>query len=295
MPADDEADWDADLVRILSRVRHFSSIDFSSYRPSTMKRRTALRIGMTQMPTAADYLAKIETDPIEMRALVDALLIKTTWMYREPRTFDFLRSRALPELFAERAEEGAQSIRAWVPACSSGEEAYTLAMCLDEARSRTGPDFQLDFQVIASDVDDGALTKVKKAHYADASFKDLPAELAERYLVMGSVPDSGAHISDEIRSRVTIAHHDALRSERVAPREAGVASFDIISCRNLMVYLKPHAQEELIRRFSKTFMPGSLLVISDSESLRTAVDAQSAGADLIAIEAKIPVFRVRAP
>jgi chemotaxis methyl-accepting protein methylase len=291
MPADEEADWDAELVRILSRARHFSGIDFSSYRPSTMKRRTALRIGMTQTSTATEYLAKIESDPTEMRALVDALLIKTTWMYREPHTFDFLRSRALPDLFAQRAEEGAQSIRAWVPACSSGEEAYTLAMCLDEARSRTGPDFQLDFQVIASDVDDGALAKVRDAQYADASFTDLPAELAERYLVSEDLSNARARIADEIRSRVTIANHDALRSERVAPREAGVASFDIISCRNLMVYLKPHAQEELIARFSKTFMPGSLLIISDSESLRTAADAQGAGAELIAIERKIPVFR----
>jgi chemotaxis methyl-accepting protein methylase len=288
MPGEDEADWDDDLARILARARHFSGIDFSSYRPSTMKRRTALRIGMTQTQTAEQYLAKIEADPNEMRALVDALLIKTTWMYREPHTFDFLRARGLPELFAQRAEEGAQSIRAWVPACSSGEEAYTLAMCLDETRSRT----ELEFQVIASDVDHGALAKVKAAHYPNASFNDLPAELAERYLVLGKQPDSGAHVCDEIRSRVTVAHHDALRSERTAPREAGVASFDIISCRNLMVYLKPHAQEELITRFSKTFMPGSLLVISDSESLRTASDAQSQGADLVTIEPKIPVFRV---
>jgi chemotaxis methyl-accepting protein methylase len=292
MPGNDEADWDACLVRILSRARHFSGIDFSSYRPSTMKRRTALRIGLTQVQTAEEYLAKIETDPDEMRALVESLLIKTTWMYREPHTFDFLRTRALPELFAQRAQEDAQSIRAWVPACSSGEEAYTLAMCLDEARSRTGPDFQLDFQVIASDVDHGALAKVKAAHYPNASFKELPLELAERYLVFGKQPDAGAHVCDEIRSRVTVAHHDALRSERTAPREAGVASFDIISCRNLMVYLKARAQEELITRFSKTFMPGSLLVISDSESLRAASDAQSEGATLVPIEPKIPVFRV---
>jgi chemotaxis methyl-accepting protein methylase len=292
MPGDDEAEWDADLVRILSSARHFSGIDFSSYRPSTMKRRTALRIGMTQTPTAKDYLAKIEKDPAEMRALVDALLIKTTWMYREPRTFDFLRSRALQELFTQRANEGGRSIRAWVPACSSGEEAYTLAMCLDEARSRTGRDFQLDFQVIASDVDSGALAKVKNAHYAQASTKDLPPELAERYLVSENDLDDGAHVSDEIRSRVTVARHDALRDERTAPREAGVAAFDIISCRNLMVYLKPHAQEELITRFSKTFMPGSLLIIGDSESIRTASGADTEGAPLVPIEPKIPVFRV---
>ena len=293
MPGDDDADWDVELVRILARARESSSIDFSSYRPSTMKRRTALRIGMTQSRTAEAYLAKIESDPEEMRALVEALLIKTTWMYREPRTFDFLRSRGLPELFAQRASEGARAIRAWVPACSTGEEAYTLAMCLDETRSKMSPDSKLDFHVIASDVDTGALAKVRAARYADAAFEALPPEFASRYLVPTTIGQaSGADVSDLLRSRVVVAHHDALRSERSAPREAGVALFDIISCRNLMVYLKPHAQEELIVRFLKACMPGSLLVISDSESVRTASEAHDEEAAMIAIEPKIPVFRV---
>jgi chemotaxis methyl-accepting protein methylase len=103
---------------------------------------------------------------------------------------------------------------------------------------------------------------------------------------------SGAQISDDIRSRVTVAHHDALRADRFAPREAGVGAFDIISCRNLMVYLKPPAQEELITRLLKTCMPGSLLVISDSESVRTASGAQTNDPNLVAIDLKIPVFRV---
>jgi chemotaxis methyl-accepting protein methylase len=115
----------------------------------------------------------------------------------------------------------------------------------------------------------------------------------QRYLVpINSSPGSGAHVSDEIRSRMVVAHHDALRSDRLAPREAGVASFDVISCRNLMVYLKPHAQEELMTRLQKTCMPGSLVVVSDSESVRTASDAQAQSPALVAVEPKTPVFRV---
>lgn len=287
MWGDENTEWEPELLKILASARAASGIDFSSYRPSTMRRRTALRMGMIEAPTAEAFLAKIESDPAEMRALVDALLIKTTWMYREPRTFDFLRNHALPELFAQRASEGAQSIRAWVPACSSGEEAYTLAMCLDEARSQT----KLDFQVIASDVDEGALEKVKAAHYAEAAFKDLPELFAARYLVR-SHPSASAYVSDDLRSRVVVARHDALRSDRPAPREAGVASFDLVSCRNLMVYLKPNAQEELLTRLLKTSSSGTLLVISDSESLRTATEADTTASSLVAIEPKIPVFRV---
>jgi len=107
-----------------------------------------------------------------------------------------------------------------------------------------------------------------------------------------SAPGSGAKVSDEIRSRVVVAHHDALRSDRLAPREAGVASFDVISCRNLMVYLKPHAQEQLMTRLQKTCMPGSLVVIGDSESVRTASGAQGESPALVPVEPKTPVFRV---
>ena len=288
MWGDDGTAWEAELARILASARAASGIDFSSYRASTMRRRAALRIGMTQCAGADDYLAKIESDPEEMLALVDALLIKTTWMYREPRTFDFLRARALPELFAQRALEGAQAIRAWVPACSSGEEAYTLAMCLDEARAKT----KLEFQVIASDVHDGALTKARAAHYEEESYKALPPDFATRYLVRATNRQTpGAQVSEDLRSRVVIARHDALRSQHSSPREAGVSSFDIVSCRNLMVYLKPPAQDELIVRLLKTCMQDSLFVIGDSESVRPATqDANTA--TLVAIVPKIPVFRV---
>jgi chemotaxis methyl-accepting protein methylase len=288
MWGDDGTAWEAELEQILASARAASGIDFSSYRPSTMRRRAALRIGMTQCAGAPDYLARIESDPEEMVALVDALLIKTTWMYRESRTFDFLRTRALPELFAQRALEGAKAIRAWVPACSSGEEAYTLAMCLDEARART----ELEFQVIASDVDTAAVAKVRAAYYAETSFEALPPDFAARYLVRAANHQArGAHVSDDLRSRVVVAHHDALRSPHASPREAGVGSFDIVSCRNLMVYLKSPAQDELIVRLLKTCMRDSLFVISDSESVRTATQAADM-ATLVAIEPKIPVFRV---
>jgi len=280
---------EADLARILARAARASGIDFSSYRISTMQRRSALRVALTESPTIDAYLARLEEKPEEMTALLDALLIKTTWMYREPRTFDFLRTRALPELFTQRAAEGAQSIRAWVPACSSGEEAYTLAMCLDEARTRSG----LEFQVIASDVDEGALAKVKAACYPETSFESLPPELVAKYLVLSNDHEKQyGRITDDIRSRVAVARHDALRSPRPAPLEAGLASFDIVSCRNLLVYLKPEAHDVLIARLVKTCMQDSLLVISDSESLRTATRTDEAAPSLAPIEAKIPVFRV---
>ncbi|MEO8874480.1 MAG: CheR family methyltransferase, partial [Polyangiaceae bacterium] len=139
----------------------------------------------------------------------------------------------------------------------------------------------------------GALAKVTAATYPETSFEGLPPELVAKYLVLSSNHGSRrARISDEIRSRVIVGSHDALRSPRLAPAEAGVASFDVVSCRNLLVYLKPDSQDALITRLLKTCMQDSLLVISDSESIRTATHGDGAPPPIAPIDTKIPVFRV---
>ena len=276
-----------ELEGILEQAKKASGVDFVRYRPSTTQRRTELRMAMCECPTAASYRALLADSAAEMDALVDALLVKTTWMYREPRTFELLRERALPELFTRRAAEGAKAIVAWVPACSSGEEAYTLAMCLEEARRKV--DSKLQFQVFASDVDRSIVERARTATYAEASFSELPKDLADRHLELFTQGhQTFGRVSAALRSHVVIAQHDALRSSRVAPTEAGVASFDLVSCRNLLVYLQPSAQSELLTRLVKTCSRGSLLVIGDSESFRSSPDAST----LSPIEPKIPVFEL---
>lgn len=275
-----------ELETILELAKKASGVDFLRYRPSTMQRRTDLRMAMNGCTSASSYAALLAATPREMDALVDALLIKTTWMYRERPTFDLLRERVLPALFARRAAEGAKALLAWVPACSTGEEAYTLAMCLEEARQKA--DTKLEFQIFASDVDAGALTKARAAIYPEASFAELPKVFFDRYLVPFTRGHQAlARVSGELRARVVFAQHDILRSSPVAPTEAGVASFDLVSCRNVLVYLEPSAQTELVTRLVKTCSRGSILVIGDSEAFRATADAE-----VVPIEPKLPVFEL---
>ena len=275
----------SDVERILRRAGTASGIDFSLYRASTIQRRIELRMAMCETIDAREYLARLDADPREMHSLLDALLIKTTWMYREPKSWDLLRTQALGELFADRAMLGAKMIRAWVPACSTGEEAHTLAMCLHEVRSRNE---DLDFQVFATDIAEGPLATAREGVYPLASCTALPEDLRALYLEPFSRGGSRfVRVADEIRARITFEAHDALRSARLAPVDAGVASFDLVSCKNLLVYLRPSAQEELFRRILKTCSQGTLVVLGDSEGLR-AVTTHS---ELVPIRGKIPVFR----
>ncbi|MGH7282660.1 MAG: CheR family methyltransferase, partial [Polyangiaceae bacterium] len=215
----------ADVERVLGRAERASRIDFSAYRKSTMQRRIELRMAMCEAIGVEEYLARLETDAEEMPALLDALLIKTTWIYREPKTWDVLRSVALGELFAERMALGARMIRAWVPACSTGEEAHTLAMCLDEACIANG---DLDFQIFASDVAESALTIAREGVYPLASCTALPDDLRARYLEPFQRDGSRfVRVAENLRARIAFEAHDALRSGRLAPADAGIASFDL--------------------------------------------------------------------
>ena len=275
----------SDVDRVLRRAEAASGIDFSVYRPATMQRRIELRMAMCETIGVDEYLARLDADARELPTLIDTLLVKTTWMYREPKTWDLLRRRALPDLFADRAALGAKMIRAWVPACATGEEAHTLAMCLHEARSVNE---DLDFQVFATDIAEGPLVVAREGVYPLTSCKTLPDDLRAKYLEPFSRGGSRfVRVAEELRARVTFEAHDALRSGRLAPVDAGVASFDLVSCKNLLVYLRPAAQEELFRRLLKTCSPGTVVVLGDSEALR-AITTYS---ELAPVQGKIPVFR----
>jgi two-component system CheB/CheR fusion protein len=218
---------------ILELAVHRSGVDFRAYKLATLVRRIEHRTELTGQRTLAAYLDLLAASPEEIPRLVAALLVKTTEMFRGAATFDVLRTRALPELFARREGEGASELRAWVPACSTGEEAWSLAMCLLEARERA------------------------------AAAVAVPPELAARWL---APHEQGLEVTAEVRSVVTLARHDLLDPRRPTPRESVFASFDLVSCRNLLIYLRPEAQARVAARLVAACEPGSLLVLDESEA-----------------------------
>jgi chemotaxis methyl-accepting protein methylase len=250
----------SEIERILVRARELSSVDFSAYKRSTLGRRIRLRVAMAGASSLAAYRSLVETDAAEGALLINALLVKTTAMFRDPEVFQALRRALLPRLFARRRAEGAETLRAWVPACSTGEEAYSIAMCLAEA-SLAQP---LAASLLASDVDRAALERVARAVYPAAAAADVPPELAGRWLAPGAGGQLTVHPS--LRAMVKSSFHDVVGSEFLAPPEAVVASFDLVSCRNLLIYLEPSTQQRLLMRLIKTAAPHGLLLLGPAES-----------------------------
>ncbi|HEY6458906.1 MAG TPA: CheR family methyltransferase, partial [Polyangiaceae bacterium] len=187
-----------------------------------------------------------------------------------------LRSTGLPRLFAERAARGARNVRAWVPGCSTGEEAFSLAMCMLEAAAPSG----MEVNVLASDVDARALATLGRGVVAPTAIAEVPDDVAARWL---SRTEDGYEVAGEVRRVVTASQHDVLASENPAPRTAVLASFDVVSCRNLLIYLGTEAQRTVIARIIKACAPGGLVVLGKSELPRGASDELTVVADGVPI------------
>jgi chemotaxis methyl-accepting protein methylase len=261
-------DDEREVERVVAALRASSGVDFGAYKSGTLGRRIRVRAAMAGCADLAAYRSLVEADASERVLLLHAVLVKTTSMYRDEAVFSALRASALPRLVADRAASGARTLRAWVPACSTGEEAYALAMCLREATDG-GP---VEPSVLASDVDRGALEHVPRGVYRRANASDVPPDLAARWL-----DDAGpqhVRVRDELRAAVKSSFHDLLDPNFAAPPAAVVAAFDVISCRNVLIYLRPEAQERVLLRFLKASTERGLLVLGHAEAPPASLRAE---------------------
>lgn len=270
------------IERVVEVLRTSSAIDFNAYKSGTLGRRIRVRAALTAGSDLAAYRALVEVDASERVLLLHAVLVKTTAMFRDAPVFDALRATALPRLVRDRLAAGDGSLRAWVPACSTGEEAWSLAMCLREATEGR----PLEPSVLASDVDRAALEHVPRCVYRAASAADVPPALAARWLEDGG--DGRVRVGPALRPIVKSAFHDLLDASFAAPPSAVVAAFDVISCRNVLIYLRPEAQERVLLRLLKASTPRALLVLGHAEA-----PPASLRAEFVALAPALPLYWMR--
>lgn len=247
---------------VFARLHGASGLDFQAYRPAMVGRRIEHRMRISRAGSLTEYIALLGREPLELARLLDALLIKTTAMFRGEQAFAALRDRVLPGLLARRAAEGATCVRAWVAGCSTGEEAYSLAMCLLEARDRAVPG--LAIEVLASDVDARALELAASGVVSASQAARVPEALSRRWL---REEGEGYYITEELRSHLVFVRHDVLDPACRAPRRAVFASFDLVSCRNLIIHFQRQPQLEVVGRLAQACEEGSVLFLGSAETL----------------------------
>jgi two-component system CheB/CheR fusion protein len=243
-----------ELSSLLERIHARSGIDFSSYKPATILRRLHGRMNATSRPTLAMYVAHLESDPEEYARLINSLLIKVTEFFRDPELFDYLRAHVLPELIAE-ARRDQRELRIWSAGCSTGEEAYSLAISVAETLGENLP--RPEVRIFATDIDRDAIAFARRGIYPPAALKGLPEGVRERYFTKS---ESGYAVAKQLRSMMIFGEHD-LGERAPFPR------IDLLLCRNVLIYFAAPMQRVALETFAFSLTPGGRLVLGASESV----------------------------
>ncbi|MDI1475903.1 CheR family methyltransferase [Polyangium sp. y55x31] len=227
--------------------------NFKHYKTSTLIRRTLRRLQVLRIESAHGYLLRLRADRAEVDELFKDLLIGVTAFFRDPEAFEVLAKEVLARLVRDRSPD--QALRIWVPGCATGEEAYSIAMLVREVQGNAGAAPVI--QIFATDIDEQALATARLGAYPLGIADEVPPERLRRFFVRKG---QHYHITKEIRELVLFSVHNLIN-------DPPFSKLDLISCRNLLIYLGPHLQKKLIPLFHYALRPGGYLFLGPSESL----------------------------
>ena len=249
---------DGILKRLCQLLRAQTGHDFTQYKETTLVRRMERRMALRQIDLPADYLRYARDNPPELEALFRDLLIGVTSFFRDPEAFGILEEKVLPRILADKAVHDA--IRVWVCACSTGEEAYSIAILLYEYASRTKKPFKI--QLFATDIDSHAIEQARAGIYPASIAADLSDERLARFFSYDS--QRGTYrIQKHIRDLLVFSEQDVIK-------DPPFSKLDLITCRNLLIYLNSEVQRRLIPLFQYALLPGGALFLGTSETVGEA-------------------------
>jgi len=239
-------------------LRSQTGHDFSLYKKTTVHRRIERRIGLHHIDNIDTYVRFLRENPSEVETLFSELLIGVTSFFRDPPAWEQLKAEALPALLAERASE--QTLRAWVTGCSTGEEAYSLAILFKETLDALKPrkafkDFSL--QIFATDLDSKAIDKAREGVYPAGIAADVSPERLSRFFVK---TERGYRVIPSIREMVIFAKQNLIM-------DPPFTKLDVLSCRNLLIYLTPELQKKILPLFHYSLNPNGILFLGNSETV----------------------------
>jgi chemotaxis protein methyltransferase CheR len=241
---------------LAARIAGEAGLDVGAYKDRCLRRRIAVRMRACGVHTYTDYLAVLDRHPGELDRLLDALTINVTKFFRNRETWDTLAGGVVPELI--RSREG--RVRVWSAGCASGEEPYTIVMLLVLALERLGRSSWLErVRVDATDFDKASLETARAARYSLKTFSEAPADAPRRFCV--PVDSETVELRPEFRALVDFRRHDLLRDPPLAP------SYDLIFCRNVVIYFDRETQEKLMTRFADALAPDGVLVLGKVETI----------------------------
>lgn len=248
------------LEKVITLLRTHTRNDFSLYKRNTLYRRIERRMGIHQITKMAAYVRYLQENSQELDLLFKELLIGVTNFFRDPAVWAELRTKILPELLATRLP--GKTLRAWVPGCSSGEEAYSLAVIFKEVVEELHPKANFALQIFATDLDRDAIDKARLGLFPANITADISPERLARFF---SKEEHGYRVRREIREMVIFAPQNIIM-------DPPFTKLDFLSCRNLLIYLTAEVQKKLMPLFHFSLAPGALLLLGNAETVGTSTD-----------------------
>jgi len=255
MPAQEEGtDAEEEQLRhVFRRLRASQGVDFSHYKRSTVRRRVARRMAVPRLDVLPEYVGLLEEDPAEASALYQDLLIRVTQFFRDPDTVEVLRAQVWPRLCAGRSPQ--EALRIWVPGCATGEEVYSIAITLLEYLGDQQEPLRI--QLFGTDLSETAIEKARSGLYVSAIAEDVSPQRLERFFTQ---EDSHYRIARRVRDLCVFSRQDVTR-------DPPFSRLDLLSCRNLLIYLDATVQRRVMQLFHYALRPQGYLLLGPSESV----------------------------
>ena len=256
---DGEPTRESQFAGIFHWVKRSTGVDFAQYKPSTLRRRILRRMVLNKMETVGAYLKRLEDDPAEVDLLYRDLLISVTSFFRDPETFEYVKSDVISEILRRR--QGDLPIRVWVPGCATGEEAYSIAILLLESLpSHAGAP---PVQIFASDISKQAIQVARDGIYPDNISADISPERLRKFFVK---INDGYQVSKQVRDLCIFAVQDVTK-------DPPFSRMDLITCRNLLIYLGVPLQKRVLAAFHYALNPDGYLLLGNSEAVEASSES----------------------
>ncbi|MBW2710074.1 MAG: protein-glutamate O-methyltransferase CheR [Deltaproteobacteria bacterium] len=258
-------DLEKDFSLILSKLYKMYGLDFSKYREGTIKRRLARRMAFTGAGSYRNYLDILEERPREYGRLLSDLTIKLSRFFRNQYVFEKLQNEIFPDLFRQKKEGGKNVLRIWCAGCAYGEETYSVAITLVEylkrKKEKTG---DYDITIFGTDIDEETLQKARIGVYDTGAVKEVKKGILDEYFLV-----CGSHyqVVDSIKALVSFTTHNLTSAKHICPPAGVVANYDLILCRNTLIYFATPLQGRVFSNFFRSLSRGGYLILGRSESI----------------------------
>ncbi|MBU1013644.1 MAG: protein-glutamate O-methyltransferase CheR [Bacteroidetes bacterium] len=248
------------LKNILNFLNDQRGFDFTGYRTAMLERRIQKRLYTTKIQNIDDYLSFLHEDPDELDYLIDVFTINVSRFFRNSLSFEHIRKTIIPEVFLDKIKAQDQHLRIWSAGCSFGEEPYSMAILINEFVEKEK--LSMDLSIFATDIDKKALKRASEGSYTANSIKNVKYGLIEKYFTFNH---DRFEIDPKIKKMVRFSFYDMLDKHHSVPSESIYGGFDLVLCRNVLIYFELEHQKLIFNKLYKSLNPNGYLILGEAE------------------------------